>query len=84
MNITHFPLAHDTFYSPMNINTYGTIATINRIARNAVYIGKRSSTFHEPDPSNPLLAGVVDLLSAAESVLAAMSTTPASLIRMYR
>ena len=33
-----------------------TIATINRIARNAVYIGKRSSTFHEPDPSNPLPA----------------------------
>ena len=44
------------FYSPINTNTYGTIAAINRIARNAVYIGKRSSTFHEPDPANPLPA----------------------------
>lgn len=33
-----------------------TTATINRIARNAIYIGKRHSTFHEPDPSNPLPA----------------------------
>ena len=44
------------FYSPLNTNTYGTIAAINRIARNAVYIGQRSSTFHEPDPANPLPA----------------------------
>ncbi len=33
-----------------------TIATINRIARNTIYIGQRSSTFHEPDPANPLPA----------------------------
>ena len=58
MSGTHsfFCLFPTFFYSPINTNTYGTIATINRIARNAVYIGKRSSTFHEPDPSNPLPA----------------------------
>lgn len=29
-------------------------STINRLVKNRLYIGKRSFTFHEPDPSNPL------------------------------